>query len=322
MLRVLLLVVVAVVGTSSLAHAEISESVVERAQKRALTEDYQDELPGQGSLIEFELGDPGRRGSGSGGTGGSGSGAGKYGGTGSGSGSGQGSGAAMGGSGSGSGGRGAAAGGTGSGSGAKKRDPRLGNKRGDRERQDTREIRRRDDDNGPMGNLFSVLLWGLLAVGVALLAFWFISEFAKSGDDAALPASDDKDAKAAAQAHAIIDKPLDDADVLAQQGRYVEAIHTLLLRTLHELARSAMVRVERSHTSREILARVPLLADAREALSVLITYVELTHFGDDPATEADYTKCREQFNRFAHAFRAGLAVQQRMPLGGGTTVAA
>ena len=74
-----------------------------------------------------------------------------------------------------------------------------------------------------------------------------------------------------------------------------------------------MVRVERSHTSREILARVPLLADAREALSMLITYVELTHFGDDPAGAADYAKCRDQFNRFAAAFKAGLAIQQRSP---------
>ena len=187
-------------------------------------------------------------------------------------------------------------------------------------RIDTREYNHEDEDGGALGGLMNILLWGLLAVTFGLVLFWVVSEFAKSTDDAVLPAEEKQDAIAAATA-AIIDKPLGDADELAARGEYAEAIHTLLLRTLHELARSAMVRVERSHTSREILARVPLLADAREALSVLITYVELTHFGDDPANADDYGKCREQFSRFASAFKAGLAIQQRVPQGGGTAVA-
>jgi len=187
-------------------------------------------------------------------------------------------------------------------------------------RIDTREYRHDEEDGGALGGLMSVLLWGLLAVTLGLALFWFASEMTKSGEEAALPADEKEDAVAAATA-AIIDKPLGDADELAARGEYAEAIHTLLLRTLHELARSAMVRVERSHTSREILARVPLLADARDALGVLITYVELTHFGDDPAGAADYAKCREQFNRFATAFKSGLAIQQRMPQAGGTALA-
>ena len=69
------------------------------------------------------------------------------------------------------------------------------------------------------------------------------------------------------------------------------------------------MRVERSHTSREILARVALAPDAACAVGA-DTYVELTHFGDEPAGTNDYARCREQFNRFATAFRAGLAVQQ------------
>jgi hypothetical protein len=55
---------------------------------------------------------------------------------------------------------------------------------------------------------------------------------------------------------------------------------------------------------------------------VLITYVELTHFGDEPAGANDYARCREQFNRFATAFRAGLAVQASpQRLGGATSLA-
>jgi hypothetical protein len=77
------------------------------------------------------------------------------------------------------------------------------------------------------------------------------------------------------------------------------------LRTLQELAHNAAVRVAPANTSREILARVPLLADARSALAGLITAVEITHFGDEPANADDYERCRRQFHVFAAAFRQG-----------------
>jgi hypothetical protein len=71
-------------------------------------------------------------------------------------------------------------------------------------------------------------------------------------------------------------------------------------------------------TSREILARVPLLADARDALHALIITVELTHFGGDDATEEDYVRCRAQFQKFATAFRQSSARQHQ---GSGTSLA-
>ena len=65
------------------------------------------------------------------------------------------------------------------------------------------------------------------------------------------------------------------------------------------------MRVAPANTSREILARVPLLGDARTALAGLITAVEVTHFGDAEPSADDYGRCRQQFNIFATAFRAG-----------------
>jgi hypothetical protein len=171
---------------------------------------------------------------------------------------------------------------------------------------DTRE--RRVEETGPLGSLMTVLMWGLLIVMAVLLAFWLTNELMKGEDNAEVGPDAEAAPDVAAATAAIIARPLGDADELARRGEFAEAIHTLLLRTLEELVRSAAVRVERSHTSREILARVPLLADAREALSGLITAVELTHFGDEPANAADYERCRQQFHRFATALRAsGLA---------------
>jgi hypothetical protein len=179
-------------------------------------------------------------------------------------------------------------------------------------RIDTRDARSNRSEHEVSG-LVSILMWGFIAIGLVLVGAWIGNELMKGEDDARIADDDDRERAAAAATAAIIDRPLGDADELATRGLYAEAIHTLLLRTLHELARSAMVRVERSHTSREILARVPLLADARDALAGLITAVELTHFGDEPATAADYARCRDQFNRFAEVFRAGLASARPAP---------
>lgn len=173
-------------------------------------------------------------------------------------------------------------------------------------RVDTRG--QRAQQPAPVAPLMTFFLWGLIIVVVALAVIWIGRDLLKYGnDDAELP-PDGAKAASDAESAAIIERPLGDADELARRGSFAEAIHALLLRTLQELVRSAAVRVERSHTSREILARVPLLADSRDALAGLITAVELTHFGDEPANAADYDRCREQFHRFATAFRAtGLA---------------
>jgi hypothetical protein len=151
--------------------------------------------------------------------------------------------------------------------------------------------------------LMTVVMWGLVGVLGVLGAAWLVAELARDPGDAALAPDEAAHARMQAASDAIIDRPLGDADELAGRGLHAEAIHTLLLRTLQELARSAAVRVGPATTSREILAKVPLLADARSALAGLITAVEITYFGDEPANAADYERCRQQFHVFAAAFR-------------------
>ncbi|HEX4450258.1 MAG TPA: DUF4129 domain-containing protein [Kofleriaceae bacterium] len=172
---------------------------------------------------------------------------------------------------------------------------------------DTRDLERDQPTAG--STLLSYILWGGIVFAVALLLFWMATELLKYGGDEAAIAQGE--AAPAAPDLAVIERPLGDAEELAHRGEYREAIHTLLLRTLQELARTASVRVAPAMTSREILGRVPLLADARDALAGLITAVELTHFGDDDASEADYVRCRAQFQVFAAAFRGGAVAPRR-----------
>jgi hypothetical protein len=193
--------------------------------------------------------------------------------------------------------------GSGGGSGGTVRRPgrQAGGELADRQRRPRIDVRVHDEP-GPMSAVMTVVLWGMIIVLALLGAFWVASELSKYGGDAELPA-DEPGARAAAIADAVTERPLEDAEELARKGLFAQAIHTLLLRTLQELARSAAVRVAPATTSREILARVPLLADARSALAGLITAVEVTHFGDEPANAEDYERCRRQFHVFAEAFR-------------------
>lgn len=158
-----------------------------------------------------------------------------------------------------------------------------------------------DEPASAMSTLVRYLLWGVVLVGASIGAASLVGALRQtSGGDEVVAGADPSVARAA-----IIERPLGDAEELARRGAYAEAIHVLLLRTLQELARSAAVRIAPSHTSREVLARVPLGAEARGALEDLIVAVELTHFGDEPAGLEDYGRCRSQFQRFAAAFRAG-----------------
>jgi hypothetical protein len=202
--------------------------------------------------------------------------------------------------------------GSGDGTGVSPRPRRqAGGELGDDDRDHRMIDAREHEAPGAASSLMTFLMWGMVIVVGVLLAFWVASELSKYGGDAELPAADESVARMAAATGAIIDRPLGDADELARRGQFAEAIHTLLLRTLQELVRSAAVRVAPATTSREILARVPLLADARSALAGLITAVEVTHFGDEPANAADYERCRQQFHVFAAAFRnAGQARPQ------------
>lgn len=186
----------------------------------------------------------------------------------------------------------------GSAGGARASEPRRDEVRHPDDERDTR--RESIDHDGPMQGLFKFLLWAVVIVTGGILVIWLASEMLRYGGSEAELAEPTTEATGVDLA--VIERPLGDAEALAARGEYGEAIHALLLRTLQELVRSSQVRVPAALTSREILGRVPLADDPREALAGLITAVEVTHFGGDAATQDDYVRCRAQFQRFAKAF--------------------
>jgi hypothetical protein len=89
---------------------------------------------------------------------------------------------------------------------------------------------------------------------------------------------------------------LEEADELAAAGRFVEAMHVLLLQGLAHMRQRLDQQFSDSLTSREILRSTNLPEAARGALRDVVDRVELTYFGKRPAALADYTACRESFN--------------------------
>lgn len=93
------------------------------------------------------------------------------------------------------------------------------------------------------------------------------------------------------------------ADELARQGRFVEAMHVLLLQALAELRRRLDEPFADSLTSREILRRVALSDRGRNSLRDLVARVEWTYFGAYPAAQADYAACRDSYDELTQALR-------------------
>ena len=86
-----------------------------------------------------------------------------------------------------------------------------------------------------------------------------------------------------------------EADDLARQGHYRQAMHVLLLKSLDEIRRQLGTRFAVSLTSREILRRVQLSDIGRQSLASVIRSVERTYFGGADAGQGDYAACRSNF---------------------------
>jgi hypothetical protein len=87
----------------------------------------------------------------------------------------------------------------------------------------------------------------------------------------------------------------DEAERLAAEGRWGEALHALLLQAIRHLTAGSPVALRASYTSRELLRLVPLSGEARQAFAGLVRAVELSLFGGAPVGPDEYRENRERF---------------------------
>ena len=151
-----------------------------------------------------------------------------------------------------------------------------------------------------LGMSWPVLQWVLIAVGLALALYaaWRLSEpwrerLRDPEPEAAEPGwSPDRDAALAL---------LEDADRLAAEGRYDEAAHLLLQRSVHHIAAERPEWLTPSSTSREIGRITGLPWRAKEAFGLIAREVERSLFALQELGADDWQRARTAYADFALA---------------------
>ena len=150
-----------------------------------------------------------------------------------------------------------------------------------------------------LGVSWGVLQWVLL--GLAVIAVLYVAWRLIGSQWAG------RSAKAAAAAEAADWVPdeqqalalLEDADQLAAAGRFDEATHLLLIRSVQHIAAVRPDWVRKASTARE-LARLPGLSDgARSTFGLIATRVERSLFALRALSADDWQAAREAYARFA-----------------------
>ena len=92
---------------------------------------------------------------------------------------------------------------------------------------------------------------------------------------------------------------LEDADLLAAQGRYDEAARLLLHRGIDDIEQRRPKLVRPALTARDIAALEAVPAGAREAFTRIALAVEASWFGARPLHADGFANCRRSYESFA-----------------------
>ena len=91
---------------------------------------------------------------------------------------------------------------------------------------------------------------------------------------------------------------LNTVDALAAEGKYAEAVHTLLFRSIQDIDLKRPNKIRKSLTSREIGDLDILTPHTRDAFSFIGRVVENSFFGGLPLGREDFQSCREAYEQF------------------------
>lgn len=92
---------------------------------------------------------------------------------------------------------------------------------------------------------------------------------------------------------------LQEADALAAEGRYAEAAHHLLFRSIEDISNRRPHVIRPALTSREIASANAIPNQARSIFLGLVSLVERSLFGGRPVGEGDWTSVRTAYADFA-----------------------
>ena len=153
-------------------------------------------------------------------------------------------------------------------------------------------------------DFFKILLWASILIILVIIVLNLKDNLWSSSRSRRLTAEEEEQIAPAATGERM-DKAGLEADDLARQGSYAEAMHVLLLQSVAELRLRLDVTFAVSMTSREILRKVGLSEEGREAFSDIILRVEISWFGSHQPGPEDYQACRRSFETLTRALQQG-----------------
>lgn len=151
-----------------------------------------------------------------------------------------------------------------------------------------------------MAPLLEIVFWVGLAVIAATVAWFIVREILRlrlprPKAEGAVVASDPEWRPDEAAARNL----LAEADALAAEGRYAEAAHLLLMRSVEDIERRKPRVLKASLTTREIATASSLPEAARPAFAHIGRVVERSLFGGRPVDLKDFADCRRAYEDFA-----------------------
>lgn len=150
-----------------------------------------------------------------------------------------------------------------------------------------------------LGDSWPILKWVLLALAIAAIAYFLYQLIAPLIEKTGSKGVQDEGEWVPRRVEALA--LLEDADRLAAEGRFDEAAHMLLQRSVSHIARARPNWVEPSSTAREIAALPALPETARAAFSAISTRVERSLFALRSLGAEDWQAARDAYAEFALA---------------------
>jgi hypothetical protein len=147
----------------------------------------------------------------------------------------------------------------------------------------------------------SYIFWAGIALVVGLIVYALVREVMRHLPQHADEAAAEADIPvpeyrpAAARAHAL----LEEADRLAAEGRFGEAVRVLLHRSIEDMETVFPAAIVPSMTSREISTIDHLSAQGRSTFVKIAQAVERSLFAGRPLTADVYADCRRAYEGFA-----------------------
>jgi hypothetical protein len=151
----------------------------------------------------------------------------------------------------------------------------------------------------PSAQVMGYIGWAIIIVGGLIIVYLILATVARRGwprwSRKIQPATSPEWRPAPQAARDL----LREADRLAALGKFAQAVHLLLLRSIEHIGEQIPNLVKPAMTSREIGALRQLPAAARNAFVAMARIVERALFAGLALSASDFRECRETYERFA-----------------------